>query len=157
MLANNCQQDCIPVGCVPPACCPYLPACTALCWGGGEGGCLVPGVSGPGGCLPLVWGGVSQYAMGQTPPPVNRITDTCKSITGNKPIEISYLFTINRILSVLPSLLDPGLCSQFHKLFWLARNPTLFLRRVTKISQLIFPELYSVESTESIQILEDYF
>ena len=23
------QQVCIPVGCVPPACCPYLPACTA--------------------------------------------------------------------------------------------------------------------------------
>ena len=50
-------QDCIPVECVPPACYPYLPACTAL------GGCLVPGggadawfgegvpVSGPGGCV----------------------------------------------------------------------------------------------------------
>ena len=24
------KQDCIPVGCVPPACCLYLPACTAL-------------------------------------------------------------------------------------------------------------------------------
>ena len=24
-----CKQECIPVGCVPPACCPYLPACTA--------------------------------------------------------------------------------------------------------------------------------
>ena len=23
------QQDCIPVGCIPPTCCPYLPACTA--------------------------------------------------------------------------------------------------------------------------------
>ena len=22
------KQVCIPVGCVPPACCPYLPACT---------------------------------------------------------------------------------------------------------------------------------
>ena len=35
------KQECIPVGCVPPACCPYLPdlpACTALggvsAWGG---------------------------------------------------------------------------------------------------------------------------
>ena len=64
------EQDCIPVGCAPPACCPYLPACTAwgvcsqgglpLVWGG------VP-VSGPGGCLPLVRGGVSQHAMGQNP------------------------------------------------------------------------------------------
>ena len=35
------QQVCIPVGCVPTACCPYLPACTA--WG----------VSAPGGGLPL--------------------------------------------------------------------------------------------------------
>ena len=49
------KQVCIPVGCVPPARCPYLPACTA-----------------PGGCL--LWlgvcsgGGGSQHAMGQTPP-----------------------------------------------------------------------------------------
>ena len=44
------KQDCIPVGCIPPAHWPYLPA--ALLWGGGacsraggdcsEGGCLVP-------------------------------------------------------------------------------------------------------------------
>ena len=28
---NHCkfQQECIPVGCVPPACCPYFPPCTA--------------------------------------------------------------------------------------------------------------------------------
>ena len=26
------KQECIPIGCVPPACYPYLPACTAL-WG----------------------------------------------------------------------------------------------------------------------------
>ena len=32
-------QECLPVGCVPPACCPYLPACTAS-----------GGVPGPGGC-----------------------------------------------------------------------------------------------------------
>ena len=36
-------KDCILVGCVPPACCPYLPACT---------------VPGGGGYLPLVRGGV---------------------------------------------------------------------------------------------------
>ena len=37
-LLKNCpKQACIPVGCVPPACCPYLPACTAL------GGYLLPG------------------------------------------------------------------------------------------------------------------
>ena len=35
------EQDYIPVGCVPPACCPYLPACTM---GGGVWG-----------YLPLVW------------------------------------------------------------------------------------------------------
>ena len=52
------KQVCIPAGCVPPACCPYLPACTAgegvvcyrgcVCYHGGcvcylEGGCLLPG------------------------------------------------------------------------------------------------------------------
>ena len=38
------------VGCVPPACCPYLPACTA------PGGCTCPRgeVPGPGGCT---WSG----------------------------------------------------------------------------------------------------
>ena len=134
------KQDCIPEGCVPPACCPYLPACTAgggggaysrkgcllqgmpVSWGGGGPaprgvsalgmpawvgclhlvlggaclgggvsapggslplvlgvggllleGCLVWGVSAPGRCLlwggylPLVLGGVTQHAMGQTP------------------------------------------------------------------------------------------
>ena len=31
------QQECIPVGCVLPTCCPYLPACTAPrgIWSGG--------------------------------------------------------------------------------------------------------------------------
>ena len=46
------EQACIPEGCVPPACCPYLPACTAL---GGLLRGLVP-ASGPGGGLPLVRG-----------------------------------------------------------------------------------------------------
>ena len=38
------KQDCIPVGCVPPACCPYLPVCTvpggvACLWSRAWGGC----------------------------------------------------------------------------------------------------------------------
>ena len=50
-------QDCIPVWCIPPACCPYLPACTAL----GVGG-LLKGVSGSGGvCIPA--------CNGADPPP----------------------------------------------------------------------------------------
>ena len=71
------EQECIPVGCVPPTCCPYLPVCTAPgCPGGGvtcpggvpaqggvpalggvparrdvylPGGCTCPGVYLPGG------------------------------------------------------------------------------------------------------------
>ena len=98
---TNSKQDCIPVGCVSPACWPYLPACTAqggdaCLWSGGlpllgggvpgprwrggllqEGECLVPrGVpaSGPGGvCIPA--------CNGADPSPVNRITDACKNIT----------------------------------------------------------------------------
>ena len=40
------EQDCIPVGCVPPACWPYLPACSASegCTWSGEGVYLVWGV-----------------------------------------------------------------------------------------------------------------
>ena len=75
----NMKQDCIPVGCVPPARWPYLPACSV----GGAGG-LLPGVGGlllggvcsggvcSGGCLLLggsALGGVSQHALRQTPPP----------------------------------------------------------------------------------------
>ena len=39
------EQECIPVGCVPPACCPYLPACT------GPGGCTWS----QGGCTWCTW------------------------------------------------------------------------------------------------------
>ena len=56
ILLHTIKQDCIPVGCVVPACCLYLPACTVL--GGvcsGEGVCS-RGVPGPGGCLLLGWG-----------------------------------------------------------------------------------------------------
>ena len=71
------KEDCLetvwmrPVGCVPPACCAYLPACTALggsASGPGGGGSSGGSASGPG-------GGASQHALGQTPPPVNRMTD----------------------------------------------------------------------------------
>ena len=85
------KQVCIPVGCVPPACCPYLPACTVqgnVCFPGvsaSQGECLLPkggvcfprGVSAPRGC-------VSQHALGQTPPPhpwTEWLTDRCKNIT----------------------------------------------------------------------------
>ena len=79
-LPENClklkkKKECFPVGCVPPACCPYLPASTAHggtapSLGGvpGPGGYLVPGcgVCGPWGVTTrgctwssgvyLVWG-----------------------------------------------------------------------------------------------------
>ena len=60
---NLAKQECIPVGCVPPACCPYLLACTA--WEGGvpAWGCTwSKGMYLPGGCtclgIYLVLGGV---------------------------------------------------------------------------------------------------
>ena len=56
------KQVCIPVGCVPPACCPYLPACTA------PGGVCSGWVSAPGG-IPACNGA-------DTPLPVDRILDT---------------------------------------------------------------------------------
>ena len=57
------KQVCIPVGCIPPACCPF-PVVSggggAVCLGGVcLGGCLPGGVC-PGRC-------VFQYAIGQTP------------------------------------------------------------------------------------------
>ena len=78
------EQECIPVGCGPPACCPYLAACTT--WGvpgpGGaptwsQGGC-VPSWSwglylpGPGGVPAWSWGwGVPAWFISvkcQSPP-----------------------------------------------------------------------------------------
>ena len=74
---NLYKQECIPVGCVPPACCPYIPECTAPGGVPCAGGCTwcrvylvsggVPGARGvylvPGGCtwcqgVYLVPGGV---------------------------------------------------------------------------------------------------
>ena len=72
------KQDCIPVGCVPPACCPYLPAYTAPGDAfSGEGGCLLPeeGCLVPVGCLlPGGEGGIA--ACNGADPPVDRILDT---------------------------------------------------------------------------------
>ena len=95
---KNGLQECIPVGCVPPACCPYLPACTALGGVPGPGGYLVQvgylvpwgfvpgpvgvylvpgGVPGPGG-IPDPRGvpGPEGGTCPGTPPTVNRILDT---------------------------------------------------------------------------------
>ena len=54
LLSNYFQQGCIPVGCVPPACCSYLPVCTApggTCLGVylSRGGVPVQGVPAQGG------------------------------------------------------------------------------------------------------------
>ena len=76
------QQKCIPVGCVPPACCPYLPACTAHGGCTHPGGMYLPGVYLPGGvpawgvylprgCVPARGGGVPAqgvYLPGGTSP-----------------------------------------------------------------------------------------
>ena len=79
-VLQNLEQVCIPVGCVPAAHWPYA----AVCFPGW--GCL----PGPGGGLPAqggfsLPGGVSAWSGGalpaRRPPPVNRITHTCKNIT----------------------------------------------------------------------------
>ena len=81
------QQECIPVGCVPAAHWPYAGVCFpggcllqgggglgGVCSLGADGGCLLCGCLLPGGL-------VSQHALRQTAPPVNRMTDRCKNIT----------------------------------------------------------------------------
>ena len=65
---RNSTQDCIPVGWVPGVCM-VLGVCAWSRWGAWS-----QGVHGPGGV-------VSQHALRQTPPPVNRMTDRCKNIT----------------------------------------------------------------------------
>ena len=66
--AHMWKQECIPVGCLPPACCPYLPACTApgevyLVLGGvpglGRGVHMVPGA----GCV-CTWSGGCTWSRG---------------------------------------------------------------------------------------------
>ena len=84
------KQDCIPVGCVPPAHWPYLPACCVPggAWSRGvpglggawSRGCLVRGVClVRGGCVPGPGGWYPSMHWGR--PPVNRITNRCKNIT----------------------------------------------------------------------------
>ena len=76
---NYKQEECILVGCVPPACCPYLPACTArgCTWSRGvylvqgEGGTWFwGGVPGPEGCNWSRGGvpGLAGYLPGYSPP-----------------------------------------------------------------------------------------
>ena len=67
---NNHQmkQECIPVGCVPPTCCPYLPACSE--WGGVpcQGGFSLPrGILARGGLLGRGVGYASMH-WGRPPP-----------------------------------------------------------------------------------------
>ena len=61
----------------------YLPRGVYLLRGGVPAwGCTYPGrVYLPSGVGLSAPGGVSQHALGQTPPPVNRITDACENIT----------------------------------------------------------------------------
>ena len=50
------KQNCIPVGCIPPAHWPYLTVCSAPRGGGGGGACLVPGVCAWSGRCLIWWG-----------------------------------------------------------------------------------------------------
>ena len=85
------KQECIPVGCVPAVCRSLLLGGGSPWQGGllGRGGLLVGGVSLAGGSPwqggllggGLLGRGVSQHAVRQTPPLVNRMTDRCKNIT----------------------------------------------------------------------------
>ena len=82
------KQDCIPVGCVPPAYCPYLPACTAQGVSAPREcllqGCLFWGMSAPGEEYLLqgvCGGGIPACTAQHRAPPVNRMTDRCKNIT----------------------------------------------------------------------------
>ena len=80
-------QECILVGCVPAAHWPYaavfFPTGGGSPWSRGD----LPGARGvllgPGGGLPGPGGGLLApcYLVSGEPPPVNRITDTCKNIT----------------------------------------------------------------------------
>ena len=95
---THTQQECIPVGCIPPTCCLYLPACTAprgcTCPGGvypprgvylpmglpARGVLAQGGVPAPGGCT-CPGGCTWPRCMLAYTPPVNRMTDRCKNIT----------------------------------------------------------------------------
>ena len=82
-----CQQECIPVGCVPSA-------TVAVCWG-------VPAQEGsaPGGCLLLERGGGIPACTEADPHHVDRMTDRCKNIT---------FATSLRTVKIRSRLLTPG-------------------------------------------------
>ena len=105
---NKLEQECIPVGCVLPACCPYLPACTApgsvpvrgCTWSWGvylvQGGVPTRGVHMPGG-VPAGGLYLPRYSpRGQT--------DTCKNITFANPhtrnSPLSYSWCVNKFQRV---------------------------------------------------------
>ena len=78
-------------------CCSVLPRGVSARSQGGfslvpGGGCLVPGgvLLGPGGVLPGLGGSLET----PTPPPINRITDTCKNIT----LATTSLRSVKRLL-----------------------------------------------------------
>ena len=72
-VVSQITQECIPVGCVPPACCPCLPTRTAPCSGGG-------GIPAWGVYLPRGYTCRGVYLPMYSPPHVNRMTDRCKNI-----------------------------------------------------------------------------
>ena len=77
---NLAKQECIPVGCVPATHWPYA----RVCFQGGVcswGGVFPRGVSALGGVFFLGGGWYPSMHWGRYPPPVNRITHTCKNIT----------------------------------------------------------------------------
>ena len=81
---NEYEQECIPVGCVPPA--SMVMSTGGVYPGGwGSGGCLPRGVGVQEECLPI-WGvhapswSIAMHAGIHTDP-VNRMTDRCKNIT----------------------------------------------------------------------------
>ena len=75
---HKSEQDCIPVGCLPPARWPYLPACSAR-----GGGCLLRGVSAPAGCLLGGGGWYTSMHWGRQPPPWTE-WQNCPVAGGNK-------------------------------------------------------------------------
>ena len=99
------KQVCIPVGCVTPACCPYLPVRTAQ---GGvcSAGCLLRGdvcshwVSAPGAGGDLC-SRLGSFCYGGFATPVNRMIDRCKNIT----LEFGMWFLVMQVILSLKSLL----------------------------------------------------
>ena len=102
------------MGCIPPACWPYVPACTAL------GGCLLQGVPGPRGCLvpggcvlPGVCSREGTWSQGDgipactgADPPVNRILDTryWKYYLAPNFVKIKILIRVEKTLGSLCKL-----------------------------------------------------